>query len=63
MTVTKRAVSRRLDDGLTLEVLHVCTGGTFNACSFLCARCAKIARLMGYKRVITYTQTSESGAA
>jgi len=63
VAVAGRPVSRRLDDGLTLEVLRVCTDGTPNACSFLYARCAKIARLMGYERVITYTLTSEGGAS
>lgn len=50
--VAGRPVARRLDDGLTLEVLRVCTDGTPNACSFLYARCAKIARLVGSSRGI-----------
>ena len=48
-----RPVSRRLDDGFTLEFLLVCTSGIFNAFSFLYARCAKITRLMGFERVIS----------
>jgi hypothetical protein len=44
-------------------VLRVATDGTPNACSFLYARTAKIARLMGYTKVITYTLTSEGGAS
>src|SRR3954454_25013472 len=44
-------------------VLRVATDGTPNACSFLYARCARIARLMGYERVITYTLQSEGGAS
>jgi hypothetical protein len=63
VAVAGRPVARRLDDGLTLEVLRVCTDGTPNACSFLYARAAKIARLMGYERVITYTLESEGGAS
>jgi hypothetical protein len=63
VAIAGRPVSRRLDDGLTQEVLRVCTDGTPNACSFLCARCAKIARLMGYEKVITYTLASEAGAS
>src|SRR5436309_3178193 len=55
VAVAGRPVARRLDDGKTLEVLRVCTDGTPNACSFLYARCARIARRMGYGRVITYT--------
>ncbi len=63
VAVAGRPVARRLDDGKTLEVLRVATDGTPNACSFLYARCARIARLMGYERVITYTLESESGAS
>jgi hypothetical protein len=63
VAVAGRPVSRRLDDGKTLEVLRVCTDGTPNACSFLYARAARIARLMGYERVITYTLASEAGAS
>jgi hypothetical protein len=63
VAITGRPVCRRLDDGKTLEILRVATDGTPNACSFLYARTAKIARLMGYERVITYTLTSEGGAS
>jgi hypothetical protein len=63
VAIAGRPICRRLDDGKTLEVLRVCTDGTPNACSFLYARCAKIARLMGYSAVITYTLASESGAS
>src|SRR5579885_1695433 len=63
VAIAGRPVCRRLDDGKTLEVLRVCTDGTPNACSFLYARTAKIARLMGYQRLITYTLASESGAS
>jgi hypothetical protein len=57
VAIAGRPVSRRLDDGKTLEVLRVATDGTLNACSFLYARTAEIARLMGYQRVITYVFT------
>lgn len=56
-------MARKLDDGKTLEILRVCTDGTPNTCSFLYARCARIARLMGYERIITYTLEEESGAS
>lgn len=39
------------------------TAGGPNACSFLYSRCVKIARLMGYSTVITYTLESEGGAS
>lgn len=63
VAVAGRPVARRLDDGKTIEVLRVCTDGTPNCCSFLYARVAKIARLFGYTRVITYTLEEESGAS
>lgn len=56
-------VSRMLCDGKTLEVLRLCTDGTKGACSFLYSRCARIAREMGYERIITYILESESGAS
>lgn len=58
-----RPVSRRLDDGLTLEINRVCTDGTKNACSMLYGASCRIAKEMGYKKVITYTLESENGAS
>src|SRR5260370_26515884 len=55
VAIAGRPVARRLDDGKTLEILRGATDGTPNGCSFLYARCPKIARLMGYTTVITYT--------
>lgn len=55
-------VARRMDDGLTVEIYRVCTDGTYNACSMLYGACARIAREMGYKRIITYTLVSEPGS-
>jgi hypothetical protein len=63
VAVAGRPVARALDDGKTIEVLRVCTDGTPNCCSFLYGRVAKIARLFGYTRVITYTLEQESGAS
>ena len=63
VAVAGRPVARQLDDGKTIEVLRVCTNGTPNCCSFFYARLAKIARLFGYTRVITYTLEEESGAS
>ena len=63
VAIAGRPVCRRHDDAATLEVLRVCTDGTPNACSFLYARTAKIARLLGYKWVITYTLDQESSAS
>lgn len=52
---------RYLDDGMTLEVLRLCTDGTENACSALYGRCARIAKDMGYSKIITYILESENG--
>ena len=48
---------------ITLEVTRCCTDGTANACSFLYGRVARIAKEMGYERIITYILISESGAS
>jgi hypothetical protein len=58
-----RPGNRVLDNGGILEVTRLCTDGTANACSFLYARAAKIAWLMGYRRIITYILDSEDGAS
>lgn len=58
-----RPVARRLDDGLTCEVNRLCTDGTYNACSILYGASAKVAKAMGYKRIITYILESESGTS
>ncbi|GGD06187.1 XF1762 family protein [Enterococcus wangshanyuanii] len=58
-----RPVSRGLDDGKTIEVVRCCTDGTYNACSFLYSRIARIAKQMGYDRIITYILDSETGSS
>lgn len=63
VAVVGRPVSRYLDNGLTAEVTRLCTDGCKNACSFLYAACARIARQMGYDRIITYILESENGAS
>jgi hypothetical protein len=63
VAIAGRPVARRLDDGKTLEVLRVCTDGTPNANSFLYGRVRRIAQLMGYEKIITYTLQDESGAS
>ena len=63
VAITGRPLSRYLDDGETLEVLRLCTDGTYNACSILYARCARIAKDMGYTKIITYILEEESGTS
>lgn len=58
-----RPVSRVLDNGKTIEVVRCCTDGTINACSFLYSRMARIAKEMGYSKIITYILESESGTS
>jgi len=54
-------VARALCDGKTLEVVRLCTNGTTNVCSFLYGAAARIARELGYKKIITYILDTESG--
>lgn len=56
-----RPVARALDDGKTIEVVSLCTDGTPNVCSFLYGRAARIAKDLGYSRIITYILDTESG--
>lgn len=63
VAVAGRPVARKLDDGLTLEIIRVCTDGTHNACSILYGACSRCAKEMGYKRVVTYTLVSEPGSS
>lgn len=56
-----RPVARKLQDGVTLEVNRLCTDGTKNACSMLYAACWRVAKNMGYNRLITYILDSENG--
>ena len=58
-----RPVSRHMDNGKTIEVVRCCTDGEYNACSFLYSRMARIAKEMGYKKIITYILDSETGAS
>lgn len=55
--------ARKLDDGKTIEVKRVCTDGTKNACSILYGRCARIAKEMGWERIITYILETEPGVS
>lgn len=58
-----RPVSRNLDDGKTIEVVRCCTDRTKNVCSFLYSRIARIAKEMGYSKIITYILESEDGTS
>lgn len=58
-----RPVSRHLDDGLTCEINRLCTDGTKNACSMLYGAASRVAKHMGYKKIITYILQSENGTS
>lgn len=58
-----RPVNRHLDDGKTIEVTRLCADGTFHVCSFLYSRAARIAKEMGYEKIITYILASEPGTS
>lgn len=58
-----RPVSRVLDDGHTLEVLRLCSTGEKDVCSFLYSRAARVAKEMGYAKIITYILESEPGTS
>lgn len=61
--VVGRPVARKFDNGMTLEVTRCCTDGTPNACSMLYSAAWRVARNLGYKRLVTYTLKSESGVS
>ncbi len=63
VAIVGRPVARHLDDGWTLEVTRVASNGAPNACSALYAACWRAARAMGYRRMVTYTLTSEPGTS
>lgn len=61
--VCGRPVARMLNDGWTLEVNRACTDGTRNANSALYGAAWRAARALGYRRLVTYTLPTESGAS
>lgn len=58
-----RPVARNSDNGYTLEVNRVCTDGARNACSMLYGAAWRVAKALGYRRLITYTLPVEGGAS
>ncbi len=61
--IAGRPVARMLQDGFTLEVNRCCTDGAKNACSMLYGAAWRVAKAMGYRRLITYTLPEEGGAS
>lgn len=57
-----RPVSRRQDDGFTLEVIRLCTvENAPNAASQLYGIARRVAKELGYTRIITYILLDEEG--
>lgn len=64
VVIVGRPVSRRRDDGMTLEVTRLCVlDGEQNACSFLYGHAARATFALGYRRIGTYTLKSEPGTS
>lgn len=61
VVVVGRPVARKLQDGFTAEVTRLCTNGEKNVCSMLYSAAWRVAKNMGYNRLITYILESESG--
>lgn len=63
VAVFGRPKARMIQNGVTGEIVRVATDGTPNACSFLYGLIRRIAGIMGYTRVPTYTLKTESGSS
>lgn len=63
VAIVGRPVARMNDNGWTLEVTRVATNGCANACSALYGAAWRVAREMGYRRLITYTLKTEPGTS
>ncbi|MDD5353226.1 MAG: hypothetical protein PHS93_08720 [Candidatus Omnitrophica bacterium] len=62
--VAGNPIARKRMDGETIEITRVCVlPDKRNACSQIYSRMKRIAQLMGYKRIITYTLDNESGSS
>jgi hypothetical protein len=63
VVIVSRPVARMFDDGWTLEVSRSCTNGYPNANSMLYGAAWRAAKALGYRRLITYTLSRESGSS
>jgi len=61
--IAGRPTNRNNDDGQTVEVQRVASDGTPHACSMLLGACARAAKAIGARRIITYTLDSEAGSS
>jgi len=58
-----RPVARNMPHDSVVDVTRCCTDGTPNACSCLYAAAARIAQVMGYERIQTFTLEAEDGTS
>lgn len=63
VAIVGRPVARLLDNGQTLEVTRTATDGTRNTNSLLYGAAWRAAKALGYTRLITYTQSGETGSS
>lgn len=65
VAIVSRPVARMLDNGETAEVIRCCVhdDAPKGTCSFLYSRCWQAAKALGWRKMITYTLQSESGAS
>ena len=63
--IVGRPVSRHMQDGVTAEVTRCCVvdGAPKGTCSAIYGALWRAARALGWRRLITYTLQSESGAS
>lgn len=63
VAIIGRPTARRLQDGWTLEVTRVATDGCKDAGSALYGAARRAVFALGYRKLVTYTLKSESGAS
>jgi hypothetical protein len=63
VAICGRPVARMIDWHTSLEILRIATDGTDNACSALYGACRRVAKEMGFARILTYTLESEPGTS
>lgn len=65
VAIVGRPIARLLDDGFTAEVTRTCTrpGAPKGCNSLLYGAAWRACRAMGYRKLVTYTLTTESGAS
>lgn len=63
VAIVGRPIARMLDDGWTLEVNRTCTDGTRNANSMLYGAAWRVAKNLGYAKLVTYSLQEESGSS